>query len=87
MEFDYNTTLSVDPRRERTIELLCNRNFASKSACTAVKQWPGYDWQPVGNGKWPAKIKKWLDIKMCIDENKKMTAKASLGFYPFFSII
>jgi hypothetical protein len=87
MEFDYDSTVAVDPRRERTIKLLHNRNYASKSVCTAVSRWPGYDWQPVKNGKWPAKIKKWLDIKMCIDENKKMTAKAYLGFYPFFSII
>jgi hypothetical protein len=87
MEFDYDSTLAVDPRRERTIDLLHNRNYASKSACTAVRRWPGYDWEPVRNGKWPAKIKKWLDIKMCMDENKKMTAKAYLGFYPFFSIV
>jgi hypothetical protein len=87
LELDSTAAHAVDSRRERTFELLCKRNIASKSICSAMKEWPGYFWQPVNNGKWPAKIKRWLDIKMCIDENKNMTAKAYLGFYPFFSII
>ncbi len=87
LRLDYNSPLAADPRRERALSLLCRRGCASKSACCAVTKWPGYDWQPVKNGIWPAKIKKWLDLKLFLDENEKLTAKAYLGFYPFFSIV
>jgi hypothetical protein len=87
LELNYNTPLTSDPRRARALELLCRQGCASKSACSAVTQWPGYDWHTVKNGVWPVKIKKWLDLKLCINEGEKMTAKAYLGFYPFLSIV
>jgi hypothetical protein len=87
LEFDFNSPLMSDPRRERVLDLLRRRGCASKSDCRAVTRWPGYDWQPVTNGIWPAKIKKWLNLKLCIDEKESLTAKAYLGFHPFFSII
>jgi hypothetical protein len=52
----------------------------------ALLNWPGASRQLYSQEKWPARLSRWLDIKIVYQLNQPLEAKGYLGFMPHFSL-
>lgn len=78
---------SRDPRREALLALLVDAGLCTPEKRDALLQWPGSARVHHAGASAPARLRRWLDLKIGQRPGRALEAKAYLGFMPVFSLL
>ena len=75
-----------DPKRRFLLDQCVRSGLCTFEKREALLHWPGESLETFRHTDWPARLRRWLDIKIVSESGQPLEAKGYLGFMPQFSL-